>query len=209
MHEPKPILPETIPAATALEQLSTANIYLFGHGTAALERAETASVDGLRTKYADLMDTAYELETVAESPDAAAHNLTLLHDWPHHGMRYVVIIGVERFKAADVPHRRYLQSIVQPRPTEDTYDETYGQPYVVPAKFVAGYFDTQEDKFTPNVAYDPSYDSGLLETTVNEDIQRERNPINALAAMGMLDSTPAQAERPPEPHSDDQEEDVW
>jgi hypothetical protein len=208
MNEPKPTTPESIPAETALEELVNSNVYLFGHGTPSQDSAQAAIAGGLLTRHTDLMSTAYGLETVAENPDAADHDMALLRDWPHHRMPYVVLLGVQRLEGDQIPHRRYLQSIVQPRPPEDEYDKDYGRPYVIDKKFVAGYFDAHTGAFTPNDTYDPTYDNSLLTTTVNEDIQNEKNPVNALAAMGMA-GVVLPEEVQPDQQSDDDVEDVW
>ncbi len=210
MHEPLSVKPEVISATTALEGLVNSNVYLFGHGTIQRDRAEAVINDGLYTKYEDLSSTALGLETVVDDLDAAEHDMALLQAWPHHNLKYIVILGIERLEGDQIPHNRYLQSVVQPRPSRDEYDETYGEPYVVDKKFVAGYFNMNDGTFTPNSTYDPLYDPKLLDTTVNMDIVRQRNPTDPLEWLGRSavgDAVQDQVKLPSP--SDDDIPDVW
>ena len=207
MYESQIAIPESLPAAVALEELVNSNAYLFGHGTMSRESANGAVSDGLRSRHTDLMSTAYGLEATADNPDAAVHDMALLREWPHYNAKYIVIIGIERLTGDDIPHRRYLQSIMQPRPAGEDFDEAYGEPYVVGKKFVAGYFDMNEGIFVPNATYDPKYDAGLLETTVNDDIQKERNPVDLFA--GMAGGAAVKQEAVVAQQSDDDTPDVW
>lgn len=207
MQELQPFSPETLPADIALKELVGSNIYLLGHGTTTHELANLATTAGLYTRHTDLSSTAYGLETLADNPEATKHDMGLIKKWPHRDAKYIVVLGVERLKGEDVPHRRYIQSIVQPRPQEDEYDATHGQPYVIDKKFIAGYFDVEQDTFIPNSAYDPTYDPRLLDTTVNDDIQREHNTVDPLTWLSAAYTEDAQHDAPPPPTAQPSEDD--
>ena len=180
-HEPH--IAEAESADEALRRLVDSNIYIFGHGTLTLDAAEGSVADGLHTRHTDLFSTAEGLPTVAENPRAFEHNREMLWHWPHHDAQYVVVLGVERLEEDDIPHRRYLQSIVQPRQGSDA-DNEYDKPYIVDRRFVAGYFDTARNIFVRNPDFDPHYDPALLQTTVNYEIQRELHPVDPRELIG-------------------------
>lgn len=176
MTRPEALTPKIEPADEALNRLVNSKIYLFGHGTPTQEWAASSIADGLHTRHTDLFSTAAQLPVMAEDPDAFERNKATLAQWPHHDAQYVVALGVERLEGEAVPHRRYLQSIVQPREGAEDVNDAYGAPYAINRRFIAGYFDAAEGTFTNNPDFDPHYDPALLETTVNQDIERELHP---------------------------------
>lgn len=178
-----PVTDEIISTEEALKDLVSKNIYLFGHGTGSEDNASNAVKEGLHTKYDDLYSTVLGMEGLADNPDAYDHDLALIKNWPHYGLKYVVMLGVERLQDEQIPNRRYLDSIVQPRPGQENFDPSYGLRNTIDPRFIAGYFDVAGNRFIANPSFDPTYDSNLLETTVNNHIQRERNPMTAEEAM--------------------------
>ncbi len=164
--------------------LGREDLYVFGHGTSSKEKAESILKEGLRLTQPSFWTTVVGLETLQEDPDALSKALKVLSDWPHYHLKYIVALGVERLKPDDIPHRRYLQSIVQDREHQGTIAPQYGQPYTINPKFVAGYFNMNTSQFIPNHGFNPVYDPALLETTPDIDIARERDAVPLLEWMG-------------------------
>lgn len=183
MTAPETLQHDVEPMDEALTRLIGEEIYLFGHGTVQQENAADILTNGLDTRHEDLFSTADHLPTLADDPEAFVHNKETLEHWPHLGAQYVVVLGVERLQGEQVPHRRYLQSIVQPKPDAEHVNDAYDQPYAIDSRFIAGYFNAVDGTFIKNIAFDPHYDPALLATTVNPDIRREldaRNPLDML-----------------------------
>lgn len=104
------------PADEALLRLTKDKLYLFGHGTLEEGSARGVLEDGLETRHTDLFSTADGLSTLADDPNAVAENKAAIENWPHLGAKRIIVIGVERLDPENIPHQRYLQSIVQPKP---------------------------------------------------------------------------------------------
>lgn len=174
------------PMEAALEQLlGDEKLYVFGHGTADESTAEVITKEGLHLRSAHLWSIVAGLpEKTDDKSDHIATATKMIENWPHLALGYVVAVGVERLPADKIPHRRYLQSIVQNRPNAQEIDERYGERYTIEPRFVAGYFNAADKTFMPNPNFDPTYDPSLLETTADDDIRRERNPLSLLELMG-------------------------
>lgn len=185
---PNHLIPETDPVTEALSGLVGRNLYLMGHGSHP-EAAAATMTEGLHSKHTELFSTVLGMESLSDDNDAVAHNMALLRQWPHLNSKYIVIVGVERLTEDEIPHRRYLQSIVQPREHGEEEDEQYGSPYVVPSRFVAGYFDMVSEKFVQNPDFNPRYDPNLLATTVNDEIRNERDTVDPLGHIAVGDET--------------------
>ena len=186
-HDQLPLTGNELSTDVALHRLvDDENLYVFGHGTATQSNALGSISEGLRLKSAHLWSTVLGIESTVDDPGAYEKDKALLEGWPHHNTRFVVMLGVERLSPEDIPHRLYLQSIVQDRKDIDIPEtnDTYKSPYVIKSRFVAGYFDLDADIFVGNPDFDPHYDTGLLETTADDDILRERNSISMLELMG-------------------------
>jgi hypothetical protein len=180
-HDQEPTA-EIIAKDIALRELTDdPNLYIFGHGTPIIEHAQGTLRDGLRLRKPDLWSTVLGMKSTVEDPTAAQENATLLEQWPHKNHRFVAMLGIQRLRGEDIPHRRYLQSVVQPRTDISEGDREFGEPYVIEDRFVAGYFDMDAGTFTRNPSFDPHYDTHLLETTADFDITLERNrpPVTA------------------------------
>lgn len=175
----------TQPMEAALERLlNDDNLYVFGHGTADESFAQAIIQDGLHLSSANLWSTVAGLPEKTDETDHLDTAKKMIEDWPHLALGYVVAVGVERLPVEKIPHRRYLQSIVQDRPHADAIDERYGQRYTIEPRFVAGYFNARAKTFVPNPNFDPTYDPALMETTADDDINRERDAVPVLEWMG-------------------------
>jgi hypothetical protein len=200
------------PTDEALERLINDKIYLLGHGTVEQKSAEGALKDGLQTRHTDLFSTANGLSTLADDPNAFEENKTAIEHWPHLDAKYVVTIGIERLEGDHIPHRRYLQSILQPKARGE--DKAYEARSVIDRRFIAGYFDATNNTFVNNPSFDPHYDPALLETTVDEVIRREldfdpnENPLEKLmGGAAVVRSQPAEKPAHSNPHDDIP--DIW
>lgn len=173
------------PMEVALERLlNDDTLYVFGHGTSAESDAEAIIQDGLHLSSANLWSTVAGLPEKTGESDHLSAAKKMIEDWPHRALGYVVAVGVERLPDEKIPHRRYLQSIVQDRPNAGEIDKHYGQRYTINPRFIAGYFKASAKTFMPNPNFDPTYEPSLLETTADDDINRERNAVPFLEWMG-------------------------
>jgi hypothetical protein len=208
-HDQLPLIGNVLPTDLALLNLvADEHLHIFGHGTATQSSALGSINKGLYLNSAHLWSTAIGMVSTTDNPNAYEANKVLIENWPHHNQRFVVILGVERLKLEDVPHRRYLQSIVQVRKDITEANDTHGSPYVINPRFIAGYFNVVADIFVVNPNFDPRYDVALLETTADDKILGGRKPTPMLKFIGQ----PAvgeghQKQLPQEYH--DKAPDIW
>lgn len=172
--------PETLPLHSAIERFSTrGDIHVFGHGTPTELSAQGIVNEGLRLKVPDLFSSVVGLENIKTNPNAVEYNVRMIEN-AHKGHRFFVILGVQRYAdPEDIPHNRYLSSIVQPE-----IDENNEEIHRVDNRFVAGYFDADTNLFVVNPDFDPRYDPELMLTTSDMVIEERRIDPRASDGLG-------------------------
>lgn len=195
---------EPLPADGALEQLIHKNLLLYGHGTPQEEGATAILHEGLGMSVPDLGSTATGMSTAEDRPDAFETNKKLIESWPHRDHKFVVMIGVERFPDEDIPHRQYMNAIVQEKP--GAKKEFFSQDYFVDPKFIAGYFNTERDEFVPNPNFDPSFNPDLLKTTPDMHFAMRQRTMDDLMGGVAVGSA---IDKPVSLHDHDDSDDIW
>lgn len=188
-HDTPPQQNEPIPFQEALQGLMEQDVHLYAHGTSTEELAKIIMTEGLGLTKPALSSTTYGLERTDHNPNALKDNMRVIRRWPHRNYPFVIIIGVERLAADNVPHARYTHSIVQPTGGKTDDGIPSGWRYTVSPCFVAGYFDVDADSFFPNPDFNSTYDPALLETTPEPRLAMEQLNARGIGAVALEDET--------------------
>ncbi|MBI2196645.1 hypothetical protein HYU45_03455 [Candidatus Daviesbacteria bacterium] len=123
-----------------------------GHGTW-LETAKESLKTGVQAKVPFIDTTAIPLFDTTKPYEAQIDDvIKLLSEWPHYNLPAISIIMLPNPDPDEPGGHRYFDGYFEELQGEDT---GYNNRYVIPARYVRGYFDVQQKLFVENPDFNP------------------------------------------------------
>jgi hypothetical protein len=137
--------PELEELKIKFEGLFIPGFTVLGHGTTQIESAEKTFETGLESKIDDIHTTMIPLNKTEEGFDQ-------ILNWPHGESKYIVVVCLPNANDAEMGGSRYFNSYFKELSSEST---GYNNRYTISPKYVRGYFDMLNLRFSENQNFDP------------------------------------------------------
>lgn len=136
-----------------LREIFRPGLSILAHGTN-IETAPDIMAAGLESKEDDLSTTAVPIFDSSATLESQVNRIyDTVSNWPHRNLKAIFILGIPNAPENGPGGRTYFNSIFEPLETEDT---GYNNRYVIPRRYIMGYFNAEDGNYHQNMSFAPA-----------------------------------------------------